>query len=544
MHRISVIEIIAFLLILTGGVLISVSAFRYRNLLQTMATEGKPCLRLYAPLWMMLFFVAAYAIGAVNALTRQVDFVFFVVSLVFFFGGLFVYIIVSAVINMTWDLNISKTDLKETNKKIEEYNRTLEEEIETRTKNLVAAREEAVANAEAKSIFLANMSHEIRTPINAVIGMTAIARRAENPVRLNDCLNKIDAASQHLLNLVNDILDMSKIESGKMELAPELFSIKELIENVSNTISVRMAEKEQTLIMNMGDNIPNIVLGDEMRLSQVCLNLLSNAVKFTPPGKKIFFTLNTLPQTGPAQEPPENVKMEITVKDQGIGISKEEMTHIFKSFQQADSTVSRRFGGTGLGLSISKRIAELMGGGITVESSLGQGSCFRVTFSLKAEDKAVVLAKEEAETAEYNFEGFSALLVEDIEINREIILSMVEETGLKMNCAENGEQALEIFKKNPDQYDLIYMDMQMPVMDGITATIQLRALDIPKAKTIPIIAMTANAFSEDIERCRAAGMNDHIAKPVDIQLFFAKTAQYLKSAKKQQNAGHFARTVQ
>ncbi|MDR0720886.1 MAG: response regulator [Treponema sp.] len=530
MYRISAIEIISFLLILTGGSLISVSAFRYRNLLRTIETEGKLCLRLHLPLWMMIFFVAAYVIGAVNALTRQVDFVFFVVSLVFCFGGLFVYIIVGAVINMTRDLNQSKTDLKATNKKMEAHNHTLEEEIETRTQNLVAAREEALANAEAKSIFLANMSHEIRTPINAVIGMAAIARRAENPERLNDCLNKIDAASQHLLNLVNDILDMSKIESGKMELAPELFSIKELIENVTNTISVKMAEKQQTLIMNIGDNIPNIVLGDEMRLSQVCLNLLSNAVKFTPPGKKIFFTLNTLPQTGPAQEPPENVKMEITVKDQGIGISKEEMAHIFKPFQQADSTVSRRFGGTGLGLSISKRIAELMGGGITVESSSGQGSCFRVTFSLKAEDETTVLAEEEAETAEYNFEGFSALLVEDIEINREIILSMVEETGLKMACAENGEQALEIFKKNPDQYDLIYMDMQMPVMDGITATIQLRALDIPKAKTIPIIAMTANAFSEDVERCRAAGMNDHIAKPVDIQLFFAKTAQYLKIA--------------
>jgi signal transduction histidine kinase/ActR/RegA family two-component response regulator len=532
MYRISAIEIISFLLILTGGCLITVSIFRYRNLLRAMAMEtaGKRSLSLYIPLWMMVFFAAAYAIGAVNVLIRPVDFVFFVVSLVFFFGGLFVYIMVRAVINITRDLNISKADLKETNKKVEAYTRTLEEEIEIRTRNLVAAREEALANAEAKSIFLANMSHEIRTPINAVIGMAAIARRAENPGRLNDCLNKIDAASQQLLNLVNDILDMSKIESGKMELAPEPFSIKELMENVSNIISVRMAEKEQTLIMNIGDTIPNIVVGDEMRLSQVCLNLLSNAVKFTPPGKKIFFTLDTLPQTGQEPGGAEYVKMEITVKDQGIGISKEDMAHIFKPFQQADSTVSRRFGGTGLGLSISRRIAELMGGGITVESSSGEGSCFKVTFTLKAEDEKAALAEDEAESAEYTFEGFLALLVEDIEINREIILSMVEETGLKMDCAENGEQALEIFKKNPDRYDLIYMDMQMPVMDGVTATIQLRALDIPKAKTIPIIAMTANAFSDDIEKCRAAGMNDHIAKPVDMQLFFAKTAQYLRSA--------------
>ncbi|GHV37979.1 hypothetical protein AGMMS49546_07410 [Spirochaetia bacterium] len=399
--------------------------------------------------------------------------------------------------------------------------------------NLIQAREEALSSAEAKSVFLANMSHEIRTPINAVIGMTTIARRTDDREKIADCLHKIDAASHQLLALVNDILDMSKIEAHKMELAGENFSLIAAMEKIKNIIEVKSAEKKQRLIFDIAQNAPDAVIGDEVRLSQIVLNLLSNAVKFTPEGGTINVSLKRINSNAAYEE------LEIAVRDTGIGIAADQIDRLFNIFEQADSGTFRRFGGTGLGLPISKRLAELMDGGIRVKSEIGKGSCFTLYFRMKPGDiKALEKGDDETGTAIYDFSGRTALLAEDIEINREIVLGLFEDSGLEIACAENGRAALDRFRENPGHYDIIFMDVQMPVMDGCEATRQIRTLEAKRfeglefaaqtpQRRIPIIAMTANAFSEDVERCLQAGMNDHIAKPIDIKVLMAKTAKYL-----------------
>ncbi|MCL2600367.1 MAG: ATP-binding protein [Treponema sp.] len=399
----------------------------------------------------------------------------------------------------------------------------LERLVDEQTKELQDVSEEAVTASYVKSEFLANMSHEIRTPLNAVIGMAAIARSSGNMDRIHDCLRKIDGASHQLLRVINDILDVSKIEARKFEMAHSPFVFGAMVRNVVNIIEVRSTEKKLQFVLDIDDGIPQVLIGDEMRLSQVLINLLSNAVKFTDEGGDVGFSVKHADRIGGREV------VEFKVRDSGIGIAKDQHHKLFDAFAQADSGVASRFGGTGLGLPISKSFVELMGGEISVESDLGVGTCFtvRIPFEMGTSDMVTSETHEKKERADYDYTGRTLLLVEDVEINREIIIGLLEETGVVVECAENGQIAIDMFEADPDRYDLIFMDIQMPVLDGYIATRAIRALDIPKALTVPIVAMTANAFADDVERCKQVGMNDHIPKPIEVDILMSITDRYL-----------------
>jgi signal transduction histidine kinase/DNA-binding response OmpR family regulator len=523
---------------------------------------------------------------------------------------------------------------------------------------VMEARFEAEAASRSKSEFLANMSHEIRTPMNAIIGMTAIAKNSAEQDRRDYCLEKIEEASTHLLGVINDILDMSKIEANKLELSFEEFNFEKMLQKVVNVINFRVEEKQQDFSVYIDKRIPVNLIGDDQRIAQVITNLLSNAVKFTPESGAVRLDARLL------SEEDGVCTMRIAVKDTGIGISEEQRVRLFSSFQQAESNTARRFGGTGLGLAISKRIIEMMNGEIWVTSEPGKGAEFVFTVRMQrgaAEQQRTisdlgvnrknlrVLAVDDAvEILEYfrdimqrfdifcdtassgeeaiaciarngaydvyfidwrmpnmdgieltrrikeysgrnpvvtmisatewdvieteakaagvtrflqkplfpstiadclneyiglnnsvaaanvqqgkteSFAGYRLLLAEDVEINREIVLALLEPTQLDIDCAKNGAAALEMFEKYPERYDMIFMDVQMPEMDGYEATSRIRAIDIPRAKEIPIVAMTANVFREDIEKCLAVGMNGHVGKPLDLDEVLLCLRKYLR----------------
>ena len=386
-------------------------------------------------------------------------------------------------------------------------------------RDLVQAREDALSSAKAKSTFLANMSHEIRTPINAITGMATIARGTTDMVRIHDCLAKVDAASRQLLGIINDILDLSKIEASKMEFASEPFELTSTMYNIQSIIGVRVNEKKQHFTLNIDKNVPSVVIGDDMRLSQILINLLSNAVKFTPEDGHISLSLRLLRTEG------DTHFLEARVQDDGIGISPEQQSRLFRSFEQADISTSKLYGGSGLGLVISKRIAEHMDGTIMLESEVNKGSCFTVLFCLKAGDKSML--KQPTPVQDYNFQGCSVLLAEDVPINQEIVVALLEEYGIKVDCADNGKIAVDRFMSAPERYDIIFMDVHMPIMDGYTATRTIRSSGISRSQSIPILAMTANAFLEDVVKAQEAGMNDHIAKPVELDVLLDKMSALL-----------------
>ena len=407
----------------------------------------------------------------------------------------------------------------------------LEELVGARTKELEVASKAALAASRTKSEFLANMSHEIRTPINAVTGMTAIARASNDLNRIYDCLDKIGLASRQLLGLINDILDMSKIEARKFELSHEPFDLRMMAENVKNIIGIKTQEKKQNFLVDLTPDLPDVVIGDDMRLSQILINLLSNAIKFTPEGGDIYLAIRRIGNTNGKEE------IEAAVRDTGIGISQEQLDRLFNAFVQADSGTAKRFGGTGLGLAISKSLAELMGGGITVTSSPGRGSCFTMRVLLDPGRRDMLkTAQAVKKPSDFNFKGRTLLLAEDVPINREIVIALLEDTKVTIECAENGKIALDMYCADPDHYDMIFMDVQMPVMDGYDATIAIRNFEkerknnapLKHSNGVPIIAMTANAFAEDIEHCLKAGMDGHIAKPIEVEAMLNIADKFLK----------------
>jgi PAS domain S-box-containing protein len=386
------------------------------------------------------------------------------------------------------------------------------------------AREEAERASMAKSEFLSNMSHEIRTPMNAIIGMTVIAKSSADPAKKDYCLGRIEEASNHLLGVINDILDMSKIEANKLELSCENFDFAKMIHRVVGVINFKVEEKRQTLELRIDENIPRTLCGDDQRLAQVVANLLSNAVKFTPEG-------GTIELGATLEEEKDGLfTIRVRVSDTGIGLTEEQKKRLFSPFSQADSGTSRRYGGTGLGLAISKRIVEMMQGSIWVESEPGKGSAF--SFVIKARggtETAGGYPPRECPQHEAcdDFAGRRILLAEDAELNREIVIELLEPTKITIDCAENGVEAVRMFQADQNAYDLIFMDMQMPEMDGLEATSRIRAIGTQKSASIPIIAMTANVFREDIEKCLRVGMNDHLGKPLDMEEVLSKLREYI-----------------
>ena len=528
---------------------------------------------------------------------------------------------------------------------------------------LESALVQANAASKAKGDFLSNMSHEMRTPLNTIIGMTTIGKKTADPEDKDNSLNRIEEASTHLLAIINNVLDMAKIEANKLELSPVEFVFDRMLQKVLTVASFRADEKEQTLLVNVDHNIPRLIIGDDKRLAQVLTNLLANAIKFTPEGGKIIIDASL------ADEIDDECSLLIEITDTGIGISPQQQTKLFQAFEQADSGTSREFGGTGLGLAISKNLIELMGGRLWVDSELGKGSKF--SFTIKTQrgknsaipllsphvnwDNIRVLAVDdmvetrnqfetlftrlnikhdvasdgfdalrlieekgnydvyfidwrmpgmdgieltrriksrengrqsvvimitvmdwdqikieavkagvdkyvlkplvsstiidcvneclasyrpyrgESVDAEYEFYGKKMLLAEDVAINREVLMALLEHTGLAIDYAENGIEAVNMIEAAPEKYDIVFMDVQMPKMDGHEATRQIRTfedkLNVKNTDVrmhIPIVAMTANVFKEDIEKCLAAGMNDHLGKPLDINEVMVKLKKYLR----------------
>jgi CheY-like chemotaxis protein len=370
--------------------------------------------------------------------------------------------------------------------------------------------------------------------MNAIIGMTIIARESKDPERIKSCLEQIESSSRQLLDIINDVLDMSKIEADKMEICQAPFDFNNMIRKVSAVVQVKLDEKRQHFDIDTQGDFSREALGDELRISQILINLLGNAVKFTPEGGHISLKIALKPGNGGTD------LLHIEVIDSGIGITRENQAKLFRPFEQAEESTAKNYGGTGLGLSICKSIIDLMGGAIWVESEFGKGANFIFEIPFRwgryLESGKTEMPWYEAPPSEQHWENKTILAAEDIEINRDIISGLLENSKITIDFANNGVQAVKLFEAAPDKYDLILMDIQMPQMDGYEATRRIRALEkkLPDKKDtgfprrrIPIIAMTANAFKEDAEHCLKAGMDGHLSKPIELEHFFQSLAKFL-----------------
>ena len=435
--------------------------------------------------------------------------------------------------------SISRRSLAEQKAEYEKRNNEIQtqamKDMEESNKKLKKAKDittEALQTAEnankAKTDFLSNMSHDIRTPMNAIIGMTSLIRHdAGNKAKVIEYADKIDISSQHLLGIINNVLDMSKIEAGKTVFKYTDFSILDFITELNTIFHSQIDEKNQTLTIIKENIRHEWVNGDQVHLMQIFSNLLSNAVKYTQEGGKIQFLVEECETNSSVY-----AKYRFLVRDNGIGMSADFKDKIFDAFTRAENSVTNKIQGTGLGMAITRNLVEAMGGTIDVESELGQGSCFEVLMDLKiAEDRTVALAvQEETDEQDGNIlQGMRFLCAEDNELNAEILTELLKIEGAECTICENGEEILKAFEQSaPGDYDMILMDVQMPVMNGYDATKAIRRSSHELAKKIPIIAMTANAFSEDIQHSLAAGMNAHVSKPVEMKVL-EKTIRSIKS---------------
>ena len=444
--------------------------------------------------------------------------------------------------------SISRRSLAEQKAEYEKRNNEIQtqamKEMEESNKKLKKAKDittEALQTAEnankAKTDFLSNMSHDIRTPMNAIIGMTSLIRHdAGNKDQGIEYADKIDISSQHLLGIINDVLDMSKIEAGKTVFKYTDFSILDFITELNTIFHSQIDEKNQTLTIIKENIRHEWVNGDQVHLMQIFSNLVSNAVKYTQEGGKIQFLVEECETKSSVY-----AKYRFLVSDNGMGMSADFKDTIFDAFTRAESSMTNKIQGTGLGMAITKNLVEAMGGTIDVESELGQGSCFEVLIDLRIAEDRFVSSAEQAEKDEPDgnvLKGMRFLCAEDNELNAEILMELLKIEGAECTICENGKRVLEAFEQSaPGDYDMILMDVQMPVMNGYEATKAIRRSSHELAKTIPIIAMTANAFSEDIQHSLAAGMNAHVSKPVEMKVL-EKTIRSIKSGGGHRNAAH------